>query len=306
MMAAKSDGLDGVRIVLVEPAGPRNVGSIARVMANFGLSELVLVNPQCDRHSPEARMMAVHAKDILETAQVVNSVPDALAGCQRVAATLGREFAGRVPVEAIAQVSPWLLGQDLPDRQDAQKSNIQKSNIQKSNIKGAILFGREDHGLSNDDLDYAQRLVTIPTGADYASLNLAQAVGVCAYELRQAALGISRSPMSPSVSAPSVPFAPSAPPAPSANGNEEDAPPFEQLERFYGDLEALLLDVGYLYPHTATPRMKTFRNLLHRATPTAREVAMLRGILRQMRWAIAHPDALGPSPDMPEQSTAGE
>ncbi len=294
-MASKSDGLDGVRIVVVEPAGPRNVGSIARAMANFGLSELVLVNPQCDRLSQEARMMAVHAKDILETAQVVDSVPDALVGCQRVAATLGREFAGRVPVEAIAQVAPWLLGQDSPDQQ--------KSNLQKSNLKSAILFGREDHGLSNDDLDYAQRLVTIPTGAEYASLNLAQAVGVCAYELRQATLRqasqeISRSPMPQPTS------------TPSAKSIIEEAPPFEQLEGFYGDLETLLLDVGYLYPHTATQRMKTFRNLLHRATPTVREVAMLRGILRQMRWAIAHPDALGSSPAAPpdgaEQSGVGD
>ncbi|MEM1425255.1 MAG: RNA methyltransferase [Cyanobacteria bacterium P01_H01_bin.130] len=300
-MASKSDGsqsdrLSGVRIVVVEPAGPRNVGSIARAMANFGLSELVLVNPQCDRLSQEALMMAVHAKDILKTAQVVDSVPDALVGCQRVAATLGREFAGRVPVEAIAQVAPWLLGQDLSDRQDAQKSNIES----------AILFGREDHGLSNDDLDYAQRLVTIPTGAAYASLNLAQAVGVCAYELRQASQGLSRGgPRERSQDISRSPM-PQPVPAPSATSTTEEAPPFEQLEGFYGDLETLLLDVGYLYPHTATQRMKTFRNLLHRATPTAREVAMLRGILRQMRWAIAHPDALGSSPDRPERSAAGD
>ena len=62
-------GLAGVRIILVEPAGPMNVGSIARVMKNFGFNHLVLVNPQCNPLSPEALQMAVHAKDVLESAQ---------------------------------------------------------------------------------------------------------------------------------------------------------------------------------------------------------------------------------------------
>ena len=119
------------RSVLVEPAGPRNVGSVARVMANFGMEALVLVAPQCDYLGQEAQTMAVHAKEILRRATVVASVPEALVGCQRLAATLGREFAGRVPVEAIAQVSPWLLAQDLP-------SSKRPSTV------SAIIFGRED------------------------------------------------------------------------------------------------------------------------------------------------------------------
>lgn len=269
--------LGNVRIVLVEPAGPRNVGSVARVMANFGMEALVLVAPQCDYLGQEAQTMAVHAKEILRRATVVASVPEALVGCQRVAATLGREFAGRVPVEAIAQVSPWLLAQDLP-------SSKRPSTV------SAIIFGREDHGLSNDDLHYAQRLVTIPTGADYVSLNLAQAVGVCAYELRRTA-NEKESPLEGEPGAialekqlttkASKPLESPQPP--------EDAAPFEQLEGFYNDLETLLLEVGYLHPHTANKRMKTFRNLFHRAHPTAREVAMVRGILRQVRWAINQP-----------------
>ena len=272
--------LGRVRIVLVEPAGPRNVGSVARVMANFGLSELVLVSPQCDRLDQEARTMAVHAQDILQRATVVESVPDALVGCQRVAATLGREFAGRVPVEAIAQVAPWLLAQGSPPPSHTK-------------IQSAILFGREDHGLSNDDLHYAQRLVTIPTGAAYVSLNLAQAVGVCAYELLQTAHGSGpRFSTAPSTNTPTDVESVESPP-------EEASPAFEQLEGFYGDLETLLLDVGYLYPHTANKRMKTFRNLLHRSHPTAREVSMLRGILRQMRWAINNSSPQGGSTDGP-------
>ncbi len=75
--------LDSLRIVLVEPAGPLNVGAIARVMKNMGLRQLVLVNPQCDPLGAEARQMAVHAPNILEQAQIVATVPDALVGCQR-------------------------------------------------------------------------------------------------------------------------------------------------------------------------------------------------------------------------------
>ncbi|MGD1849359.1 MAG: RNA methyltransferase [Cyanophyceae cyanobacterium] len=265
--------LGNVRIVLVEPAGPRNVGAIARVMANFGLSELVLVDPQCDHRGQEARTMAVHAQEMLERAPVVASVPAAIGGCQRVAATLGREFAGRGPVEAIAQVSPWLLAQDLPPSKQVTTPS-------------ALIFGREDHGLSNDDLTYAQRLVTIPTGADYVSLNLAQAVGICAYELLQAAKGNAHrwAETQRAIASETQSVATTV-----ANTSEQSAPTFEQLEGFYDDLEMLLLEVGYLYPHTANQRMKTFRNLLHRAHSTPREVAMLRGILRQVRWAINQP-----------------
>ncbi|MCA6587797.1 MAG: RNA methyltransferase, partial [Pseudanabaena sp. M109S1SP1A06QC] len=75
-----------MRIVLVETAGARNLGSVARVMKNFGLSELWLVNPQCDRFSDEAIQMAVHAPDILENAQIVHGLPEALVGCQRAIA----------------------------------------------------------------------------------------------------------------------------------------------------------------------------------------------------------------------------
>jgi tRNA/rRNA methyltransferase len=74
----------------VEPAGPLNVGAIARVMKNLGLQQLVLVNPQCDPLSAEARLMAVHAVDILETAQQVATLPEALQGCQRAIATTAR------------------------------------------------------------------------------------------------------------------------------------------------------------------------------------------------------------------------
>ncbi|NJM97843.1 MAG: RNA methyltransferase [Phormidesmis sp. RL_2_1] len=82
----KQIALSSVRIVLVAPAGPLNVGSVARVMKNFGLSQLVLVAPQCDPQGEEAMQMAVHAKDLLHQAQQVQTIPEALFGCEQAIA----------------------------------------------------------------------------------------------------------------------------------------------------------------------------------------------------------------------------
>ena len=236
--------LKSVRIVLVEPAGALNVGSVARVMKNMGLSRLVLVNPQCDRLGDEARLMAVHAADVLEAAQEVATLPEALQGCQKAIATTGRDRAltDQFPLETPAIALPWLL----TDATDA-----------------ALIFGREDRGLTNEELHYAQRLIRIPSSDVYPSLNLAQAVAICCYELRQ---GVALEAV--------------------ANQTSSLAS-LDELEGYYQQLEALLLKIGYLHPHTALSRMEKLRQLYHRAYPTPTEVAMLRGVLRQMEWAIA-------------------
>ena len=152
--------LTNIRIVLVEPAGPLNVGSVARIMKNMGLHQLVLVNPQCDYLGEEARLMAVRAADILENAKVVETLAAALTGCTRAIATTGDDRSLPIPLEEPASALPWLL--EAPS---------------------ALIFGREDCGLTNAELNYAQRLIRIPASDAYTSLNLAQAVAVCCYEL---------------------------------------------------------------------------------------------------------------------------
>ena len=97
------------RIVLVEPAGGLNVGSIARVMKNMGLYRLVLVNPKCDPLGEDAQRMSVHANDVLTAAEVVSSIPDALNGCQRVVATTARDRDLNLPVSSLAPGLTWLL-----------------------------------------------------------------------------------------------------------------------------------------------------------------------------------------------------
>ncbi|MGI0490970.1 RNA methyltransferase [Alkalinema pantanalense CENA528] len=253
--------LDCIRIVLVEPAGARNVGSIARVMKNMGLQQLWIVNPECDPQGIEAQHMAVHAKEILASARIVDSLPAALQGCYRSIATVGRETTRSV--EPLRSVIPWLL-----DRAATGTEN------QPVDYPVAIVFGREDHGLSNEELQYAQRLVTIPSNPAYPSLNLAQAVGIVCYEVLQAQ-GNGAAAIAPN---PIVGIPPSGEPPAS----------FQALEAFYQGLEALLLQIGYLYPQTAFSRMQKFRSLLNRSQPSTAEVSMLRGILRQAHWALGH------------------
>ncbi|MFM6217549.1 MAG: RNA methyltransferase [Dolichospermum sp.] len=232
-----------VIIVLVEPAGALNVGSVARVMKNFGLSKLILVNPQCDRSCFDAIKMAVHGKDILASAVIVDTLPAALQGCVRAIATIGRDYSGEIPLENPRTALPWLL--------ETPKQPV------------ALIFGREDRGLSNEELNYAHKLVFIPTSPEYPSLNLAAAVAICCYELSQSSsLFIDD------------------------NKSIEEIAPLDAVEAYYQELESLLLAIGYLYPHTAASRMEKFRHLYNRAYLQTVEVGMLRGILRQVQWVI--------------------
>lgn len=256
--------LSSIRIVLVEPAGALNIGSVARVMKNMALQHLVLVHPRCNHLGEEARLMAVHAPEILESAQVVDTLPQALVGCQRAIAATGRPHTPTFTLEHPRQVLPWLLEPTAPD------------------TASALVFGPEDRGLNNDELNYAQRLIYIPANPTYPSLNLSQAVAICCYELFQSC--------NPWFQAEQHVDRPALPPA-AANASTAS---LDQLEGFYQQLEALLLDVGYLYPHTANSRMHKFRRLFHRAMPTYEEVTMLRGILSQMKWAIEQSKKMHP------------
>ena len=234
-----------VRIVLVEPAGALNVGSVARIMKNMGLSQLVLVKPHCDPLGEEAKRMAVHGRDILVASQQVASLPEALQGCQRAIATTARTRTLPTTLETPEIGLSWLL---------------------EANISSALIFGPEDRGLSNAELNYAQRFVTIPANPEYSSLNLAQAVTVCCYQLYQISL---KSKIEQETT-----------------NSEISAASLDALEGYYEHLEKLLLKIGYLYPHTTTARMDKFRRLFNRANLTQEEVAMLRGILSQMEWAL--------------------
>ena len=280
-----------IRIVLVEPAGPLNVGSVARVMKNMGLHQLVLVNPHCDHLGEEALLMAVRAADILETAKVVESLPAALVGCVRAIATTGDDSRSLpTKLEDPADALPWLL--EAPS---------------------ALIFGPEDCGLTNAQLNRAQRLIRIPSSDAYTSLNLAQAVAICCYELYRekgrSPREVGREKQEPEeASFPGSAWERTSRGSASSTDatdnlstcyqeqlatsqTENPSPPLtsaplENLEGYYQQLETLLLKIGYLQPHTAASRMEKFRRLYNRAYPTIEEVAMLRGVLRQTEWAM--------------------
>jgi tRNA/rRNA methyltransferase len=233
-------------VVLVGTKHSGNVGSVARAMKNFGLDDLILVAPRCEVDR-QAYALASHASDVLERARIVETTVEALSGCTLVLGTTARPRASAsyrvlAPRDAVAK---------LP-RDGA-----------------AVMFGPEDTGLSNNDLDLCQMTVNIPTAA-YASLNLAQAVNVLVYEWFIAK--VSGEPITSTGSRP-------APPAESAPA------PRDEIEPMIGQLMDLLLHIGYTDELKATSVEHMFRRLIDRATPTSREVAALRGLWSQARWA---------------------
>jgi len=211
-------------------------------MKNMGVRHLVLVAPRVRAHARAATAMAVHARDVLDRARAVDTLADAVADCGLVVGTTCRGGPYRAAAEPPETVAPLIL-------ERARHGPV------------ALVFGPEDHGLSNDDLKACQRLIRIPTSAAYASLNLAQAVLVCCYELRRALRSRAR---------PGPPLA-----RPATAGTIEFA-----LER----LQAALLRIGFLYPQNAEHIMFTIRAMLGRAGLDPREVRIILGLARQIEW----------------------
>ncbi len=277
--------MENIQIVLVEPQGPLNVGSIARVMKNFGLKKLVLVHPQCDPLSDDALKMAVHAKDVLEQASVVNTLREALQACPRAIATTVRERMLSIPLETPKTVLPWLL---------------------ETNEPVALVFGSEDRGLSNEEMQLAPRWLRIPTHPGYPTLNLSQSVALCCYELfrhrhdissqnhetdedsSQSNDPVAQTPDSISNEGnhPQSSTSSKRPLVVSGLSDGERPASLGAIEQYLGHLEAHLLEIGYLYPHTQASRIEKFRRLLHRANPSETELALLRGVISQMEWAL--------------------
>ncbi len=235
-----------IRVVLVEPREPRNVGAAARAMKNFGLSELVVVNPERPLDESAYRLATRGAADVLDGARITASLDEALRDTVYVVATSARardSYAGEVYTPR--QGAPRLL---------------------QMNEKGptAVLFGRENFGLSNREMDRAHAVWRIPTGG-YSSLNLAQAVLLVGYEVFLAA------------SSPQEAARPKPAPA-------------QELERFFADLESYLREIRYTDDERMAGAMRSLRRMSHRALLSVNEVRRLRGVLRQSRWALRHKD----------------
>lgn len=236
--------LQHIRIVLLETSHPGNIGAAARAMKTMGLRQLVLVNPKYFPHA-EATARAAGAEDILEQARVVTSLADAIKDCHWVVGTAS--FDRRLP---------WPV-------QDARTAALELVECAKTS-PCAILFGTERTGLSNADLQRCHQHVKIPTDAQFASLNLAAAVQVLAYECHMAMLAQTQSPAQP----------------PTHSTQAYDAlATHAQLEGFYQHLQQVLIQLDFLDPQNPRHIMARLRRLLGRARVEHVEINILRGIM---------------------------
>ena len=241
-----NDPFKNITIVLVRPQFAGNMGSVSRAMKNMGFSRLTLVSPAQDPLSAEARMMATSAMDILQNAPIVSSLEEALTGFRWVAGTSARKGRLRGPFISPREICPEII-------------SLSRS------IPIAVLFGPEDRGLTNEELAPCQALISMPTHQNLSSLNLAQAVMILCYELRLASLAYETGEFSNSAIVPK--------PA-----------EFGRVEGMYTHLEGLLQRIGFLDPKNPRRIMHTLRRIFGRANLCDRDVAILRGIFRQLEW----------------------
>jgi tRNA (cytidine32/uridine32-2'-O)-methyltransferase len=232
-----------IRVVLIETSHPGNIGAVARAMKNMCLDELVLVSPK-DFPSNEAVARASGAQDVLEHACVVDSLQAAVADCHVVMGTSARQ-----------RSTIW---QVYNPRDAAQMLSTQ---AQQGSV--ALVFGRESTGLTQAELDRCTHLVHIPANPEYASLNIAMAVQVLSYELRVQQL----QQIVPKLTETAC----------------EPAASIGQMEGFFGHLEQTLFDVGFLQAGREGKILQRLRRLFHRASPSEREVHILRGILSALK-----------------------
>lgn len=226
-------------IVLVRPQLGENIGKAARAMLNFGLVEMRLVSPRDGWPNPDAGPAAAGAYIVLEKAAVFESLADAVADCPHVYATTVRRRGVTKPV-----VTPEEAAREIHGAQG----------------RSAFVFGPERSGLETDDVAVARKIVTVPINPEFGSLNLAQAVILCAYEWSKG-----QALESPTVTDLGLPA------------------PQEELDGMIAQLDAMLEDAGYFYPPDRVPATKrTLRNLLTKPGWNSLEVRTLRGVLSSL------------------------
>tara|TARA_R110002094_G_scaffold744_8_gene3923 strand:- start:325 stop:1119 length:795 start_codon:yes stop_codon:yes gene_type:complete len=245
--------LSSLRVVLVNTTHPGNIGGVARAMKNMGISRLVLVQPR-DFPADAAFARAAGATDILDQALVVETLDEALVGCQLV-----------VGASARGRHIPWPV---VDPRQLAEQVASVFSAAVEPLPQVALVFGREDRGLTNDELHRCHRHVHIPSNPEFSSLNLAAAVQVICYELRMAALAVQKEQGQ----------SPQAEPHWGTAWDIESASS-DELERLFSHMEKVMTDIEFLDPENPRQLMTRLRRLYLRSHLDRVEVSILRGIL---------------------------
>jgi tRNA/rRNA methyltransferase len=235
-----ADPLKNIRIVLCAPVHPGNIGAAARAMKTMGLSQLYLVAPR--RYpDPEAEWRASRATDVLARARILSTLDEALAGTAMAIACTARPREIAVPLVSAREAAAKLVS--VARAQPA-----------------ACVFGNETYGLTASEVERCQLLATIPADPRYASLNLAAAVQVLAYEMRLAAIDTLPQP---------------AKPRPLAG--------FEELEALYSHLEQAMVESGFFNPRHPKKLMPRLRRLFGRSRLEREEVNILRGVLKALQ-----------------------
>lgn len=230
--------LDNIRIVLVNTSHTGNIGSVARAMKTMGLSDLVLVDP-VQAPDSHASALAAGATDVLGAAKTVDTLAEAIADCQLSIATSARSRTLSWPM-----LNPRECGAKVVEEGFSGKV--------------ALVFGRENSGLTNEELQQCQFHVHIPANPDYSSLNLAMAVQTLSYEVRMQFLEKQQEEY---------------------EEQEFDYPNGEQLDGFYQHLEQALLHTGFIIQQHPGQVMSKLRRVFNRARPESHELNILRGIL---------------------------
>ncbi|MBL4632017.1 MAG: tRNA (cytosine(32)/uridine(32)-2'-O)-methyltransferase TrmJ [Paraglaciecola sp.] len=233
--------LENIRVVLVNTSHTGNIGSAARAMKTMGLSQLVLVDP-VSASDGKSSALAAGAGDVLANAKTVSTLAEAVADCGLVIGTSARSRTLSWPM-----LEPRGCGEKLIN--------------EVSKYPVALVFGRENNGLSNEELQQCHFHVCIPANPEYSSLNLAAAVQTLCYEVRMAYLNLSRGQY------------------PENQPEDSEYPLSQELEGFYSHLEQTLIKTNFIIAKHPGMVMAKLRRLYNRARPETHELNILRGIL---------------------------
>ncbi|NOE83911.1 tRNA (cytosine(32)/uridine(32)-2'-O)-methyltransferase TrmJ [Vibrio cholerae] len=239
--------LERVKVVLVGTTHSGNIGSAARAMKVMGLSQMVLVDPQCQVDA-QAIALAAGASEIALNAQIYPTLEAAVADCGLVVGTSARSRTLEWPM-----LEPGECGEKLIS--EANQHSV------------AMVFGRERTGLTNEELQLCQYHVCVPANPEYSSLNLAMAVQLLSYEVRMAYLAMQQSSQSSTL--------------------QEEYPRHQELERFYAHLEQVIMQTEFISAQQPGQVMNKLRRMFTRARPEAQEINILRGILTSVQKSIS-------------------
>ncbi|KLN62707.1 MULTISPECIES: tRNA (cytosine(32)/uridine(32)-2'-O)-methyltransferase TrmJ [Vibrio] len=241
--------LNNVKVVLVGTSHSGNIGSAARAMKVMGLSNLVLVDPQCSIDE-QTLALAAGAADIAQNSQVVSTLAEAVEDCALVVGSSARSRTLEWPM-----LEPRECGQKFVE--EGQSAPV------------ALVFGRERTGLTNDELQTCHYHVCIPANPEYSSLNLAMAVQTLSYEIRMAYLEREQSLYEPQ--------------------DVIEYPRHKELELFFAHLEKVAKQTQFISEEQPGKVMIKLRRMFNRARPESQELNILRGILTSIEKRISQP-----------------